>query len=190
MLSHLKKIKENGFTGIEILIVLTIVAIVALLVTNNISESVAEARDIERRTDISNIQNALEEYWHTNESYPVDLTTLNIETIFLTDPNNNIVLITPPTDSSNKPSSSYTVAQPDQEYTYAPYQCSEANEENIEIDPEESVENSEEDEDSPANELETGVQLEGCQKYVLYSWLEKAEISAIPYEKTNLHNTN
>lgn len=184
MSNRLKKLYEHGFTGIEILIVLTILAIIALLVTNNIQESIAKGRDIERQTDIGNIQNALEEYWHTHESYPTDLTSLNINIISLTDPNDNTILITPSTDSSNKPTSSYTVAKPEQEYTYTPYQCSLAA---APEDEEDAPEDEEDEEDAPEATL---AESESCQKYVLYSWLEKAGVNEIPYEKTNLHNTN
>ncbi|MYB40545.1 type II secretion system protein [Candidatus Saccharibacteria bacterium] len=182
------KLSESGFTGIEVLIVLTIVIIVALLVANNVQESVARGRDIERRSDINAIQDALEEYWHSQEHYPTDLAALGgINSDILTDPNGNLILISAPAESDNKPSSSYTSAeQPEQEYTYAPYQCGGETE----------TSDAAEDNELVGQEIEglgeiESVSVEGvqvCQKYVLYSWLEKAELGDVPYQRNNLHN--
>lgn len=179
MSGNFRKLSQGGFTVIEILIVLTIVLVVAFLVANNIQGSVAKGRDIERRTDINAIQDALEAYWHTYEHYPSDLAVLNIEIDISTDPTGNIILFSPPSSSANKPASSYNATQPEQEYTYAPYQCSdltaadETNEEEAEV-----------------GQVEASVANEACQKYVLYSWLEKTDIDNFPYEKSNFHNIN
>lgn len=185
MLRRLKS-SENGFTGIEVLIVLTVVVIVALLVANNIRESVAKGRDIERRTDINAIQDALEEYWHSQEHYPADLTALGgLADDALTDPAGNPILVAPAEESDNKPSSGYNSAeQPEQEYTYAPYQC--------------GAEGAGETEDGElaGQEIEGLGEIESattegirtCRKYVLYSWLEKAELGDVPYQRNNLHD--
>ena len=130
MPSRRLQLTQNGFTGIELLIVLTVVAIVALLIANNIQEALAKGRDIERRTEINAIRDKLEEYWHANESYPADFTPLSLAAETLTDPSGGLILISPATASANKPASSYTLtnSQPIQEYTYAPYNCSAAEE--------------------------------------------------------------
>ena len=189
-----KKLSQSGFTGIELLIVLTIVIIVALLVANNISEAVAKGRDIERRSDIDAIQDALEQYWHSEEHYPTDLTALGLNIDVLTDPSGNSILIATATDSDNQPATSYTAgARPEQEYTYAPYQCG------SETDTTEVIEETGATETSNGNEAGTEetetaadevapLTADACQKYVLYSWLEKAETTDVPYRKSNFHN--
>ena len=168
---------EKGFTGIELLIVLTVVAIVALLVANNIQEALAKGRDIERRSEINAIRDKLEEYWHANESYPADFTPLNLSADTLTDPGGNLILISPASDSANKPASSYaqTSSRPTQEYTYAPYDCGPR--------PAATGDETAQAIDEPATASE------GCRSYVLYSWLEKAEIGEIPYEVNNQHGS-
>ena len=201
MPQHLKRLSQDGFTGIELLMVLTIVIIVALLVTNNIQEALAKGRDIERRTEINALQSKLEEYWHANESYPTDLAdliALGISPGVLSDPNGNPILIAPANPSSNKPASSYTQTstRPEQEYTYAPYNCLQATtnpvEELLGTDTDPTAAESPDEltliESAPITEapLETA---ESCQSYVLYSWLEKAEADKIPFEAINQHNT-
>ena len=202
MPQHLKRLSQDGFTGIELLMVLTIVVIVALLVTNNIQEALAKGRDIERRTEINALQSKLEEYWHANESYPTDLAdliALGISPEALSDPNGNPILIAPVNPSSNKPASSYTrtSTRPEQEYTYAPYNCrpetsANAVEELLGADTDPTAAESPDEltliESAPVTEtpLETA---ESCQSYVLYSWLEKAEADKIPFEAINQHNT-
>ncbi len=192
MSGNFRKLSQGGFTVIEILIVLTIVLVVAFLVANNIQGSVAKGRDIERRTDINAIQDALEAYWHTYEHYPSDLlAVLNIEIDISTDPTGNIILISPPSSSANKPASSYNATQPEQEYTYVPYQCSdltaadETNEEEAEAPAGAPAE-----EAAEVGQVEASATNQACQKYVLYSWLEKTDIDNFPYEKSNFHNIN
>ena len=166
--------------------VLTIVIIVTLLVTNNIQEALAKGRDIERRTEINAMQSKLEEYWHANESYPADLSallTLGIAPGTLSDPSGNPILVVPASSSSNQPSSSYTQTstRPAQEYTYAPFNCPKANAEQTE----ESDTNEEATAEAPVALPEIAT---GCQSYVLYSWLEKAEADKIPFDAVNQHS--
>ena len=183
MSARFRNLSQSGFTVIEILIVLTIVLIIALLVVNNLQDSVAKGRDIERRTDINAIQKALEEYWHSYEHYPAVLITLGIDDEILIDPSTNAILISPATQSQNKPVSGYTEVQPEQEYSYAPYQCDNPTES-------ETAEEVDATEETVAGEVEQteAAAPSACRKYVLYSWLEKAEV--IPYEKSNFHNVD
>ncbi len=69
MLSKLKK-AQSGFTIIELLIVIAIIAILAGLVLNNFQGAQAKARDTQRVTDINNIHSKLEEYYNENNGYP------------------------------------------------------------------------------------------------------------------------
>ena len=198
MPSYRLQLSQSGFTGIELLIVLTVIAIIALLVTNNIQEALAKGRDIERRSEINAIRDKLEEHWHANESYPADFTPLSLPAETLTDPSGNLILISPATASANKPASSYiqTSSRPTQEYTYVPYNCGSAANAPGNIDAGEEPGGVDET-DTQAGETsnlviganEAEATLSECRNYVLYSWLEKAEVSEIPYEVNNQHTS-
>ena len=69
MLQKLKK-AQAGFTIIELLIVIAIIAILAGLVLNNFQGAQAKARDTQRVTDLNNVHTKLEEYYGDNNGYP------------------------------------------------------------------------------------------------------------------------
>lgn len=69
MFKALKK-AQKGFTIIELLIVIAIIAILAALVLNNFQGAQAKARDTQRTTDVNNIHSKLEEYYNENGAYP------------------------------------------------------------------------------------------------------------------------
>lgn len=73
MFKSLKK-AQQGFTIIELLIVIAIIAILALLVLNNFQGAQAKARDQQRTTDINNIHGKLEEFYNENNYYPGTVT--------------------------------------------------------------------------------------------------------------------
>ncbi|MCY3804338.1 MAG: hypothetical protein OXF85_00455 [Candidatus Saccharibacteria bacterium] len=179
MFNKVRKIaQQSGFTGIELLMVLVIVIIVAVLVTNNIQQANAKARDLERRSDINAIHDALEDYWHLNEAYPGDLNGVSIDEANTLDPSGNSIIANPAEASTHKPVSSYAVDQPQNEYTYAPYNCEISQIDHVADDQQET-----EIEEDPIDII-----VDGCQQYVLYSWLEVAEENATTYERTNSHN--
>ena len=62
--------KEGGFTLLELLIVIVIIAILALLILPNLTSAPKKARDTTRKTDITAIRKALEEYFVDNNVYP------------------------------------------------------------------------------------------------------------------------
>jgi prepilin-type N-terminal cleavage/methylation domain-containing protein len=64
-----KKVQQ-GFTIIELLIVIAIIGILAGLVLNNFQGAQAKARDVQRRADINAIHGKLEEYYSNNNGYP------------------------------------------------------------------------------------------------------------------------
>ena len=67
----IKVLKEQkGFTLLELLIVIVIIAILALLIIPNITSAPKKARDTQRKTDVTAIRKALEEYFVNNNSYP------------------------------------------------------------------------------------------------------------------------
>lgn len=69
MLKASKKI-QSGFTIIELLIVIAVIAILALLTINNYVGVQAKGRDTNRLSDINNIKDKLEEYYNENNGYP------------------------------------------------------------------------------------------------------------------------
>ena len=88
MLKSLKQV-QKGFTIIELLIVIAIIAILATLVLTNFQNAQAKGRDATRQTDINSIYQKLEEYHNEEGAYPqtFDTTVLaGIEDGALTDP--------------------------------------------------------------------------------------------------------
>lgn len=77
MFKTIKK-AQQGFTIIELLIVIAIIAILALLVLNNFQGAQAKARDQQRTTDMNNIHGKLEEFYNENNFYPNAISTTNL----------------------------------------------------------------------------------------------------------------
>lgn len=68
--------KRNGFTLIELMVVVAIIGILTALVTVNLSDARERARDVQRKTDLKAIQGALELYKNDQlpQSYPATAT--------------------------------------------------------------------------------------------------------------------
>jgi len=65
-----QKNKSKGFTLIELLVVISIISILASIVTISAGSFRANARDVKRVTDLNQIQSALELYFDFNGEYP------------------------------------------------------------------------------------------------------------------------
>src|ERR1700757_2616926 len=65
----LKK-RNQGFTIVELLIVIVVIGILALLVITTYSGIQAKARNAKRQTDIASLQTQLEAYFSQNGFYP------------------------------------------------------------------------------------------------------------------------
>jgi prepilin-type N-terminal cleavage/methylation domain-containing protein len=74
----LKK-RNQGFTIVELLIVIVVIGILALLVITTYSGIQAKARNAKRQTDIASIQTQLEAFFSQNGYYP-SLTDINSST--------------------------------------------------------------------------------------------------------------
>lgn len=74
----LKK-RNQGFTIVELLIVIVVIGILALLVITTYSGIQAKARNSKRQTDIQSIQTQVEAFFSQNGYYP-SLTDLNSST--------------------------------------------------------------------------------------------------------------
>lgn len=68
--------KQQGFTIVELLIVIVVIGILAALVITTFSGIQQKARNTERQTDIKTLQGVLETYKVQSESYPT-LANLN-----------------------------------------------------------------------------------------------------------------
>lgn len=64
------KIDKKGFTLIELMVSIAIVAILTALIIVNIASSRMKARDAKRVSDIGQLQLALEQYFTKNGVYP------------------------------------------------------------------------------------------------------------------------
>lgn len=70
------KLKQRGFTIIELLIVIIVIGILALLVYSSFNNVTRDARNRERETDIKAIHSSLEAYYAQAGNYPT-LANLN-----------------------------------------------------------------------------------------------------------------
>ena len=80
MMTSLKK-RSEGFTIVELLIVIIIIGILATLVVVQFTNQQKKARDTKRKTDIGAIQTHLEAYYAENGKYPTatGVTTANLK---------------------------------------------------------------------------------------------------------------
>ncbi len=65
-------LRTNGFTLVELLIVLTIIGVLATLITGGFISSQMRGRDAQRKSDLKQIANALELYYNDYGVYPAD----------------------------------------------------------------------------------------------------------------------
>lgn len=69
----MKTILVKGFTLIELLVVVSIIGILATLITANLNAARSRSRDAVRKGDFKNIQTALRLYYNDIGSYPSSL---------------------------------------------------------------------------------------------------------------------
>lgn len=115
MFTKFKKSQE-GFTIVELLIVIVVIGILAALVLTTFQGVQARARDTERKTDVNALHTHLEVYYNDNGVYPTSaqVTTANLPGLdaeALNDPNGNAL---------NANGGTYT-------YTPAPNNCDNTN---------------------------------------------------------------
>lgn len=69
---------SKGFTLIELLVVISIIGILATLVSANLNSARARARDSERKSDMRSISTALRLYFNDYGKYPLSDSSSNI----------------------------------------------------------------------------------------------------------------
>lgn len=62
---------HKGFTLIELMVTMGIIAVLAGMAVFNFNQSRVRARDVQRKSDLSQLQKALEVYKNDNRSYPL-----------------------------------------------------------------------------------------------------------------------
>lgn len=62
--------RNKAFTFIELMIVIAILGVLATLISGNFITSLKKGRDARRKTDLEQIQRALEMYYEDNKAYP------------------------------------------------------------------------------------------------------------------------
>lgn len=67
------KMKQNGFTLMEILIVIAMLGILATVIFGSYLSSIKRARDNRRKQDLQQVSRALELYYAENNNYPNSL---------------------------------------------------------------------------------------------------------------------
>ena len=72
---YLKHLEQKGFSLIELLVVIAIIGMLSTLATVSMNGARQKARDAKRKSDLSQIKNALELYNVQNEKYPLDTST-------------------------------------------------------------------------------------------------------------------
>lgn len=70
MISLKKRNQDQGFTIVELLIVIVVIGILALLVITTYSGIQAKARNSKRQTDVQSLQTQLEAFFSQNGYYP------------------------------------------------------------------------------------------------------------------------
>lgn len=62
--------KRTGFSLLELLVVIAIIGIISAVIFANVGQGSAQSRDAERKSDLRNLQSALELYKLKNDRYP------------------------------------------------------------------------------------------------------------------------
>jgi len=73
---------QAGFTLFELLVTISIIGLLIALVTVSFSTAQRNARDTRRRGDLGQLRNAFEQYYSTENSYPLSCATASLASDF------------------------------------------------------------------------------------------------------------
>jgi len=126
--------KNSGFTLIEILVVVTIIALLTATAAVSYSQFSKQSRDAKRKTDIEQIRAALEMYRSNVDSYPLVTVSLTLPPVIYiqsipSDPKTNLVYPFFPLPAgcdgtSSNPCNDYSITaslESGETYTAGPY---------------------------------------------------------------------
>ena len=91
---------SKGFTLIELLVVMAILGLLAVVGISSFRSSQAKARDAQRKSDLQQVQRALEMYYNDHSSYPLSTLIIWGEEFKDIAPNNTIYMKELPTNPS------------------------------------------------------------------------------------------
>lgn len=110
---------KKGFTIVEILVVLAIIAIIVSIGTVSFNNVRSRSEDAKRKTDMEEIRSALEQYKSNNNQYPTPFVTITMGMQFglsgLTDVNNTYMQKIP--QDPDFPAKSYHYTSNGTDYT-------------------------------------------------------------------------
>lgn len=75
----IKKQNKNGFSLIELLVVISIIGILSTILVTNFMGMREKAKDAQKIQDLNSMKNALRSYYNDNQSYPVDVSEIKEE---------------------------------------------------------------------------------------------------------------
>lgn len=115
--------RTRGYTIIELLIVMVVVAILSGLILGSLQGTQAKARDAERAADIDNIRSKLEQYYSDNGGYPNTVNTTLLAVLdpgALVDPEGvSITILSPVADQATARAAANPTSSAN--YKYIPY---------------------------------------------------------------------
>lgn len=75
-------IRKKGFTIVELMVVITIIAILATLVSVNVVGATKKSRDAKRKSDLGDLAKTVQMYYENNNQFPYDNPDINKTCLF------------------------------------------------------------------------------------------------------------
>ncbi len=117
-------VRRDGFSLVELIVVMAVVGVLAVFVFINISGQQARSRDTERTTDIDTLHSRLEEYYRDNGGYPNTFTATTfsgIDPAALKDPAGNTIAIATAVSDQAAARAATNPTGSGAQYKYIPY---------------------------------------------------------------------